>query len=129
MSNFIISAAEEKASLPFDPKMMGFKGVPTFFRAGCFTASQGGANGYFDVGWHLGLNTAELLDTTADHLDLVMEKLDELRTLLDEQNEEAIIDWYERQFPSCMEWVPERRRSQFVKGVLAIDEDRTVTDL
>lgn len=92
-----------------------FQGVPTFFRAACFEAKQGGENGYYGTGWALLHNLSTLVegDSDADQ----QAKLGELAVLLDDQSDEsAVLDWFKREFPRCMALVPTRRRGRFVKG-------------
>lgn len=102
--------------------------MPTFFRLHCHTAAHGGAKGYFDAGWHLALATPSLLEPL-DYPEVVQGKLDELRSALDSGDFREIIAWYEKEFPKCMELVPQRRRNQFARAIVEVDETRGITDL
>ena len=82
--------------------------------------------GYSDAGWHLGIHTAHLLEFESD--EEFDEKLQELRSLLDLEDDEGVLRWYEREFPRCMGLIPKRRQGRFLKGLYSIDEDRTITD-
>ncbi len=101
-----------------------FLGVPTFFRACCREASYGGANSYKWTGYELARHTISLL-AYEDVVDK-QAKLEELHQALRSRSETsqgrqmdgaAVIAWYEREFPCCLELVPSARRSQFAEGI------------
>ncbi|MHC4234110.1 MAG: hypothetical protein ACYSUQ_03255 [Planctomycetota bacterium] len=108
MTEFMIAAALAEAgrveSHSPPPPTTTFQGVPTFFRACCEEARQGGARGYDHAGWHLGLHTAELCEWDTDEERDA--KLDTLRDLLDQEDDEGVLAWYELEFPRCMQLVP-----------------------
>jgi hypothetical protein len=101
-----------------------FHGVPTFFRACCQTAAQGGQATYEEPGYHLAIHTRELCEPQGDE-EVAGRKLDELWDAVRHDDDTAIIAWYRREFPRCMELVPSKRCAQFVKGVKrACEEER-----
>jgi hypothetical protein len=111
-----------------------FHGVPTFFRASCWEASRGGADGYDLAGLNLAIHLHELLEP-ADDKDRVAAKFDDLEKLIrlaeecDEDHQvecdEDVLRWFDREFPRCMALVPQRRRRSFLKGIrMAVAEDR-----
>ena len=124
MTDFVLDAADKEAmkATPTSPTTV-FRGVPTFFRALCATASQGGANSYREVGWHLGLHTVDLL-MQVDEASEWEEKLEELAQLVENDDSDGVIVWYEREFPKCLQLVPPRRRTQFAEGIYRISEER-----
>ncbi len=104
-----------------------FQGAPTFFRANCLTAQLGGNHGYAEAGWHLGIHCANLLES--DGHDDWARKMEELATLLDTTypDDRKVVAWFKREFPKCVALIPSRRRTQFLKGIYAVHEDRGIT--
>ncbi len=134
MSTFITESIEKELrnseNEVFEPRQV-FEGVPTFFRANCEGAKAGGDCGYDMAGYHLGLHLATLLEPQ-DNIDTVGDKLDKLAALLNRvhRDDQAILEWFEREFPLCMALVPKkRRRDRFLKGVYAAHDERGITDL
>ena len=93
---------------------------PTFFRALCMEATQGGRHSYATAGYHLAGHTTGLLELSDEEPET---KLADLYQALTDSDESAIIDWYKRELPRCMAFVPVRRSSTFAKGVQACWED------
>ena len=107
-----------------------FSGIPAFFRAGCQQASRGGSSshGYRTPGYELTRHLDTLLPR---HLspDEWREELDRLTDLVFptdpqtnriyfvDRNDEAVLAWFSRWYPRCLEFVPPRRRGQFLTGV------------
>ena len=102
------------------PKHMG---VPTFFRCCCREATRGGADGYWNAGWHLAIHTEEQMPYECDDDEQWEQMVDELREGAGNDDVDAVWDWYCNIFPKCMELVPIRRKDSFVKGVRQAWED------
>ena len=120
LSAFLVRASVEEAERverrgPMAPGTR-FRGVPSFFRACCQTAAQGGSATYKGPGYHLAIHTEELCEPQDDQEE-VGRKLDELRAVVDDDDDAAIVAWYRREFPRCMQYVPSKRRVQFAAGV------------
>lgn len=105
-----------------------FRGVPTFFRACCREASRGGKHSYEEAGHEL----ARHCDNLHDEPEAVM---GELLTLLNDAAKwyqrtdaahQAVLAWFDREFPKCMALIPARRRDQFVRGVFRAYDDELV---
>jgi hypothetical protein len=97
-------------------------GVPNFFRYGCLEASQGGTNTYTTPAWHLAIHLDEQIPYDADE-DEWSNEIDKLLDLCAKEDEDAIWQWFTDHYPKCMELVPDRRKDQFVKGILRAYED------
>lgn len=89
---------------------------PTWFFATCHEASQGGAATYAWAGRKLmGALAGEMPYEYAE--DEWHDKLEQLEELLGAEDDEQVIEWFERELPRCMKLVPKRRREQFLKGM------------
>src|SRR5262245_61940516 len=68
--------AEEKVAKQIIPK---FTGVPSFFHARCWEASQGGTNTYADAAWHLAIHIGDSdlmpYDADVDEWEVYVEQL------------------------------------------------------
>src|SRR5947208_14961851 len=97
-------------------------GVPSFFRACCYEASNGGTNTYRNAAWHLAIH---LYDQVTNDIELNdwENYVEELRAACDEEEEDKVWQWFNRHYPKCIELVPKRRKRQFVKGVLQAYDD------
>ncbi len=95
---------------------------PTFFRICCETASTGGTNGYKWAAYQL---TQGLRGLSPDELDANEwgERLEKLTNLLDDDEEDAVLVWFDDNLPRCMALVPRRRRSSFLEGVYEVVEE------
>lgn len=97
---------------------------PTFLRALCCTASEGGQHSYKWAGYGLAGATQELQPW---HLDEHQweEEIDTLRHRIRAHDRAGIEQWYVKYLPRCMDLVPAPRRQKFVDGVLlAFEEER-----
>ena len=130
LTRFILDAAMREAAKKPPKSRRFFQGVPTFFRAACFEAGQGGSNGYHWAGVNLARALAGLVEAEDD--DEKEAKLEELARLLDAGrrytgvrgiDQAEVIAWFEREFPRCIELVPPRRRSQFIRGLKSAHEE------
>ncbi len=96
-------------------------GVPTFFRACCHEAAQGG-NGYGGAAWHLANSIGSQMPDDLEVQEWA-KLVDELIELIDNDDEQGVWDWFKHHYPKCMALVPSRRREQFVDGVRRARED------
>lgn len=127
LTTFITEAALKRArQVVKRPPTRGVHGgVPSFFRACCIEAGQGGANGYASAGWHLANSIAGSqmpYDLEPEEWEKEIEALKEL-LVDDDDDDEGVWAWFTRHYPKCTELVPTRRRSQFVAGVRQANED------
>jgi len=94
---------------------------PTFFKALCYEASQGGDKSYYSAGYELARHLSSNIDDDA--------QLKKLVRILETKNEEkmhhSIRSWLKRYLPRCMKRVPSgRQRGSFMDGfVQCIDDD------
>ena len=117
MTTFLTDAALKRArQVKKRPLSRGVRsGVPSFFRACCYEAANGGG-GYSGPGWHLAnaIGSQSPYDLEEDEWQQEVEKL---RALLADDESEGVWDWFKQHYPKCMQLVPARRREQFVDGV------------
>lgn len=126
ITTFMVSVALKRArQIERSHKERGVHGgVPSFFKASCFEASQGGTGGYASPGWHLaaGLGSQQPDDLEFDEW---ADEIEALEKLLADEDDDGVLAWFDRHYPKCMALVPPRRRNQFLAGVRkAYDEDR-----
>jgi len=93
---------------------------PTFFKALCYEASQGGDKSYFSAGYKLASHLSENIDDDA--------QLKKLVNILEIENETKmrhdILVWLKRYLPRCMKRVPSRRQhGSFMDGFLQCMDD------
>jgi hypothetical protein len=130
VTSFLLESAETAArkveAMPeITASMMKPKGrgaCPTFFLACCHEASKGGESNYGAAGHELMRHVVHLCDYAVEE-DEWEARLDRLQALLDAQDDDGILAWFDRELPRCMALVPRRRRAQFLKGVLAMHEE------
>jgi len=92
-------------------------GVPSFFRVRCLEAQSLPGQSYANAGYHLAIHLAT--QQPYDKLEnMWLEEINRLCTHLESENALEIWDWFCERFPKCMRLVPNRRRHQFVNGVL-----------
>lgn len=89
---------------------------PSYFRARCIDAANGGRVGYDDAGYHLGRHIEDEFPYSVA-VDEWEKNLDQLSELLEDRDNAGVIDWCSQWLPSCIGLVPPRRRANFVKGV------------
>jgi hypothetical protein len=128
ITSFILEAAERAArkaeAMPaptFVTKPRGRGACPTYFLALCEQATLGGENGYYRAGHELMRHVKEAVSWEVDESERDA-KLKELGRLMDAQSDEAILAWFDREVPRCMQLVPRRRRASFLRGVYAMIE-------
>lgn len=125
VTTFITEAALKRvADVKRQPGSKGVHGgVPSWFRATCREAAQGGTNGYNIAGFKLAtaLGHECPLDLEEDEWE---QEVGHLHALLERDDDETIWRWFRAHFPRALSLVPERRRDQFVAGVRrAYDEN------
>ena len=91
-------------------------GAPSYLKALCFEAAQGGAGGYSHVGYRLaaGVGAEQPHDVEENEWADEVEKLSEM---LDRDDSEPVWRWFRDHYPKIMALVPTRRREQFLAGV------------
>lgn len=118
MTTFALDALEKEIRRveAAPPASRHLRGVPTYFRAACSTASHGGAQGYRDVG-------RKFADSMPGELKAQGEsgepehKLKELQARLDAKDFGGALAWFDREFPKFMALVPRAKRRQFTEGL------------
>jgi hypothetical protein len=133
ITSFVLKAAEAAArkaeSLPAAALLKPTRGkgaCPTFFVAACTEAGRGGASGYRQAAWHLTGSLMSLKDYSLSDEEWHA-RLDRLEQLIDAGDDDGVLAWFERELPRCMALVPQRRRQQFLQGVVArVDKDHGI---
>ncbi len=92
-------------------------GIPTFFKALCMTASEGGAHNYRYVGYSFGAATEGEIPWDADY-DEWWKMLDEVRKYIKNEDRKNIWQWYKNVYPNAMKLLPARRKDSFIDGIL-----------
>jgi Protein of unknown function (DUF1778) len=92
-------------------------GVPTWFRATCYEAANGGATSYETAGRKLASAVGAEVPHNVDLDDWVAE-VAVLIDLLAGKDERGAWEWFQQHYPKFMALVPARRREQFIAGVL-----------
>jgi predicted transcriptional regulator len=116
LTSFMVEEASKAAQRPRPKSRAVFRGVPTFFRACCATAAEGGGHGYSSAAYELARHTARLLSQDVEDEDDLTRRLDELRNAWATNDRAAVIAWYQREFPRCIALVPVRRHAAFAQG-------------
>ncbi len=119
LTNFMLDASKSAAQrLKGQPEVRGgvHTGVASWFRATCRTAAAGGAAGYEMAGFSLTgkLHSEMPLDVEEDEW---AETIAKLESLLEADDDIAVLGWFESRYPRFMQLVPMRRRAQFLEGV------------
>lgn len=92
-----------------------FTGLPSFLRACCRTAAEGGALGYDEVGFKFGGHIRDLEPNDLEHeewLDVIDREL--VPAL--EAGDAAALTWIVARFPTLGRLVPARRQTSFLAG-------------
>lgn len=92
-------------------------GCPSWFRASCHSAGQGGRNSYRRVGQSLLRGLASEVPYDSDW-DEWYGALDDLDTTLAKGDADAALVWFDVHLPRLMTLVPARRRDVFISGVV-----------
>jgi hypothetical protein len=107
-----------------------FTGIPSFFRACCWQASEGRVPsitgwiryGYRDAGYQLARHTVELEPYSAETEEWEAQ-IEELFDAVEAGDREGIWRWYVATYPLCMALVPRKRKQAFIDGVLLAEEE------
>jgi hypothetical protein len=99
------------------------RGLPSYFRASCYTASRGGCGGYFSVGRTLAGSLANEIPYDLEEDEWVTE-VQSLEELMGAGDDEAAWLWFKTHYPRCMAIVPTRRKDRFLAGVRSAYEDK-----
>lgn len=123
MTSFVLDAATKAAARVGTPS--GER--PTFFRALCSEARQGGANSYFTAGHELARHYPRLADEDdAESLEKLLDERSDRELIRDgdfSEADDAILDFLSQTLPRCMALVPARRYQSFLDGFYAfVDE-------
>lgn len=122
VTTFMVRAALQKANrTDFTPGVM--HGVPTFFKALCYEASQGGGYSYRDVGRKLASSIASFIpdDLGYDEWD---EKVQELgKALTKSDTWDDALEWFEHYIPKCWKLIPKRKQVHFAEGAAEFAEE------
>ena len=98
---------------------LSFGGVPSFFRACCWTARGGGDVGYDHPGRELARHV-ESLDPYDATPDAWAAEIERLRVLVEQRDDRAVITWFVEHYPRCLSLVPKRRREAFLRGAYSM---------
>lgn len=115
----VLSRKEKTMETSTVPKHMG---VPTFFKALCLTASQGGAHSYKHVGYSFGGATEGEQPWDANQEEW-NEMLQEVQKYIKNGDRDNIWRWYRKVYPNAMKLVPIQRKDSFVNGILEAYND------
>jgi hypothetical protein len=123
VTKFLTDAALRRARqvMKRQPSRGVHSGVPSFFRACCYEAANGGG-GYSVPGWHLANALGSQIPYDLD-MDEWQAEVEALHQLIADKDDEGVWAWFKRHYPKCMALVPARRREQFVAGVRRAEED------
>ena len=133
-------AVRKVESMPVKQPKRGRGEPPTFFKAQCETAVQGGSLGYHHAGYELARHLPHLgpYDAEEGQWERELTILGDLVQPTEEvhpgaivfrpelRDDAAVFAWFERWFPRSMALVPKRRRSQFLAGVYAAADDEVI---
>jgi hypothetical protein len=135
LTSFLLKAAERQAK-EVDRKSArrttslkrathhGSGALPTFFRATCMEAQRGGDRGYDWAGYTLFGAAAGLIEWRS-HKKL-QETFEELKDAIEQGDDAAVLEWFDRELPRCMALIPKRRRGTFLRGVYEAEEQTGV---
>lgn len=106
------------------PRIIGKGHCPTWFRASCWTASQGGSMSYRWVGKQMAgsLGAEEPYELE----EVWEERVEELRELLRSDDDERVIEWFHENLPAFISLVPSRRHAIFISGLREFEEEEGI---
>lgn len=97
-----------------------FPAVPTFFRACCHDVKNRNVNaGYEHPGRELARHVYHLCPYSIE-LDEWNGLVNAMTEMVAREDDDAVLGWFLTYYPRCMELIPKRRRSAFLKGVYEI---------
>jgi hypothetical protein len=97
-------------------------GLPTWFRATCSEAAQGGSGGYGSAGMKLAYSIGTEIPYDIDDKKWA-KRVASLRQLLADDDDDAVWAWFEEHYPRCTALIPSRRCEQFIAGVRRAHEE------
>jgi hypothetical protein len=102
---------------------------PTFFKASCREAREGGTSGYHWAARSLTCAVAGLAPYDVKDEEWIT-RVEALLSLALDRDDRGVLAWFDQNLPRCMALVPRVRRDTFVKGVYqAVDEEGRVTPI
>lgn len=119
MTTFATKAVEQRA----DKALARPRGaLSTFFRALVATATTGGAGGWRHVGAQFagGCNSDMPYELTDRRK--AADEMGRLKQRANDGDGDAVLVWFDKNFPRCMALVPRRRRDAFAEGVIEFAE-------
>jgi hypothetical protein len=118
LTTFITEAAvkQARAAEPKKAARLVHGGVPSWFRGTCFEAAQGGTSNYSHAGYKLARSLGSVQPWEAGD-DEWTAAVEQLKTLIDNDNEDAVWDWFAEHVPKFVALIPSRRRDQFLAGI------------
>jgi hypothetical protein len=93
------------------------RGLPTWFRASCREAAQGGTNNYRWVGQKLLGSLANEVPSDLENDEWYEELQKRLDPLLAGKDNEALLAWFLEHMPRFIKQIPQRRYHQFFSGL------------
>ncbi len=121
LTKFLIDSGRKQARSKRKPKLTG--PLPTFFRALCEQAKLGGANGYWTAGHELTRHLDALKPYDIESESRWLAEIEHLAGYIDDGDDDASWEWFEKYLPRCAALVPKRRRESFIAGVADYAED------
>lgn len=103
-----------------------FRGVPSWFRAACRSASRGGRYGYFGVGRSFAESIGQLVPLNLE-FDQWGDEVEQFAALFDAEDETAIWHWFEQRFPKLAARIPPQRRESFIDGMREVHGDAGIS--
>ena len=119
----MLDAAQKEAKRVERQNPKVHHGVPTYFRACCVEARNGGEWGYANAGYHLASALYSQMPYDGVDDDEWGTEVDTLLELLADGDGDGVWQWFGKHYPKCMKLVPSRRKERFVKGVLLAHEE------
>jgi hypothetical protein len=92
-------------------------GVPTYFRALCYTASSGGTSGYAEAGYAMASAVKADIPGNVEDDEWLENYVPCFEALVAERDDVAVLNWLVCHFPRWMAHVPKRRRQSFLAGI------------
>lgn len=110
--------------MPLKEQSGSFSGVPTHIRATAWSIAsrERGYTDYATLGQELARQATRLMEEAYD-VDDPYERVEQLVSLIDAQDDRGILAWYRRNMPRCLALVPYRRRRKFLEGVYRAAEE------
>jgi len=101
-------------------------GIPGCFKGWCWTASRGGNSGYETVGYQLACSVGQEIPYDLEQVEWT-DEIDALLALLNTDDRDAVMNWFDRHYPRMMKLIPKKRRAQLFNGITRAYEDGKVS--